>query len=76
MDSNKSISYAVLVKVTVQMCPVKAKPLSFDCENVRKRADGTIVKDDRNDPAQQADSLDCFRYFCHAEMQWVLGYVE
>lgn len=48
----------------------KAKALVFDCENVKKRADGTIVKDDRDDPAQQADALDTFRYFCNIFLEW------
>jgi phage terminase large subunit len=41
----------------------KAKAAIFDCENVKKRADGTIAKADRDDPAQQADALDTIRYF-------------
>jgi phage terminase large subunit len=48
----------------------KAKALIFDCENVKKRADGTIVKEDRDDPAQQADALDTFRYFCNNFLSW------
>lgn len=48
----------------------KAKPLVFDMENVKKRADGTIVKEDRNDPAQQSDALDTFRYYCNMFMAW------
>ena len=48
--------------------PVKCKELIFDFKNVKKRADGTIVKDDRDDPAQQSDALDTFRYFCNTFM--------
>jgi hypothetical protein len=39
-------------------------------ENVNKRADGTIVKDNRDDPTQQSDVLDTFRYFCNNFMDW------
>ncbi|MEO9145110.1 MAG: phage terminase large subunit [Ginsengibacter sp.] len=35
------------------------KPLIFDLENVKRRADGTILKTDRDKPEQQADALDC-----------------
>jgi hypothetical protein len=48
----------------------KAKALVFDMENVKKRADGTILKDNRDDPAQQADALDTFRYFCNIFLDW------
>jgi phage terminase large subunit len=47
-----------------------AASLVFDLENVRRRANGTIMKTDRDNPAQQADSLDCFRYFCNAFLDW------
>lgn len=40
----------------------KTKPLQFDLENVTVLPDGTLRKMDRNDPAQQADALDTFRY--------------
>jgi phage terminase large subunit len=39
-----------------------AKALIFDCENVKRRADGTILKTDRDKPEQQADALDTMRY--------------
>jgi PBSX family phage terminase large subunit len=42
-----------------------AKPLIFDLENVKRRADGTILKTDRDKPDQQADALDAWRYFCN-----------
>jgi len=41
---------------------VKAKAAIFDLENVQSAADGTIVKEDRKDPKQQADVLDTLRY--------------
>jgi phage terminase large subunit len=47
-----------------------AKPLVFDMKNVKRRADGTILKDDRDDPTQQSDSLDGFRYFCNNFLGW------
>jgi hypothetical protein len=54
------------------MCPVKAKPAIYDAEKVKTRADGTIVKDDRNDPTQQADVLDTIRYWFNQFMGWFI----
>lgn len=55
-------------KVTID--EEKAKPLIFDMENVRRVADGTIMKTNREDPAQQSDCLDGFRYFIFNFMSW------
>lgn len=44
---------------------LNARPLVFDLENVKRRADGTILKTDRDQADQQADALDGFRYFCN-----------
>lgn len=72
LQKNQLLVNAVLHQYKVQLCPRKARPLIFDMENVQKRADGTIIKEDRNDPAQQADAIDTFRYYCNAEMQWII----
>lgn len=45
--------------------PDKCKPLIYDLENVKMLADGSIVKGNRDDIAQQADCLDCLRYYCN-----------
>jgi len=60
LEKNQTLVNAIFLQFPVEVCPVKARPFIFDAENVKKRADGTIVKNDRNDPAQQADVLDCF----------------
>lgn len=41
---------------------INAQALVFDLENVKRRADGTILKTDRDKPEQQADALDTLRY--------------
>ncbi|MEX6689210.1 phage terminase large subunit [Danxiaibacter flavus] len=61
---------SILAYYKVIIDAVKGKPLIYDMENVQKRADGTIVKEDRDDPAQQADALDTFRYFCNTFLNW------
>ena len=63
LEKNQTLVNTIFQFFPVQVCPVKARPFIFDAENVKKRADGTIVKNDRNDPAQQADVLDSGRYW-------------
>lgn len=70
LEKNQMLVNAILASYPVEMCPVKCKPLIFDFENVRKRADGTIIKNDRNDPRQQADALDGARYWFNYFMGW------
>lgn len=70
LEKNQTLVNAVFYGYEIQVCPVKAKPFIFDAEHVKKRADGTIVKDDRNDPAQQADVLDTVRYWINQFMGW------
>lgn len=70
LQKNQTHVNSILAFYKVTIDEEKAKPLIFDMENVKKRADGTIVKEDRDDPTQQADALDTFRYFCNAFMGW------
>jgi hypothetical protein len=49
---------------------IDAAALVFDLVNVKRRADGTILKLDRDDPAQQADALDTLRYFLNTFLAW------
>jgi hypothetical protein len=70
LEKNRTLVNTIFSSYPIEMCPVKCKPLIYDCENVKTRADGTIVKDDRNDPAQQADCLDTGRYWFNQFMGW------
>lgn len=72
LEKNQTLVNTIFHNYKIQMCPVKAKPAIYDAENVKKRADGTIIKDDRNDPAQQADVLDTIRYWFNQFMGWFL----
>lgn len=63
----------VLVNAVMEHYPCyfdteNAKDLHFDCKHVEILPDGTIKKKDRNDPAQQADALDTWRYFLNTFM--------
>lgn len=55
----------ILQYYNVTIHATKARGLIFDMENVKKRPDGTVMKVNRDDSAQQADALDTFRYFCN-----------
>jgi phage terminase large subunit len=65
IEENQLLVNALLYKYKVVIHPQKAYTLVYDMENVRMRADGSMVKGDREDPTQQADSLDWFRYWCN-----------
>lgn len=70
LKNNRTLVNNIFSSYPVEMCPVKAKPAIYDCENVRMVADGSIEKKDRKDPAQQADVLDTIRYWCNMFMGW------
>ncbi|WP_346236742.1 phage terminase large subunit [Niabella insulamsoli] len=72
LEKNQTLVNTVFHSYKVLMCPVKAKPAIYDAENVKKRPDGTIVKDNRDDPAQQADVLDTIRYWINQFMGWFI----
>lgn len=73
LEKNQLLVNTILYRYKTQICPVKAKGMIFDMENVKKRADGTILKENRNDPAQQADALDTYRYFCNIELGYFIN---
>lgn len=70
LAKNSTHVNSILAFYNVVIDNQKAKPLIYDMENVKRRADGTILKDDRDDPSQQSDSLDGFRYFCNIFLDW------
>lgn len=70
LAKNSTHVNSILAYYNVTIDKDKAKPLIFDMKNVKRRADGTILKEDRDDPAQQSDSLDGFRYFCNNFLDW------
>lgn len=72
IKENQVLVNAVLATVKTSIDPKKGAGLIYDLENVKMLPDGTIEKRDRNNPAQQADILDCFRYMCNTYFKWVL----
>lgn len=63
LEDNQVLVNGILEHKTVILDEHKAQPLIYDCENVQMSNENKIVKTDRNDPTQQADALDTFRYF-------------
>lgn len=60
---NKVHVNAVLRNKKVLIDPVNAKALHYDLMYVKVDEDNKMIKSDRNDEKQQADALDCFRYY-------------
>lgn len=63
IEENQLLVNSILSNYPVQIHPLNADALIYDMLNVSINADGTIKKGDRKDPKQQADALDCFRYY-------------
>ena len=65
LSENQVLINTILAKCDVRINAVKAKGLIYDLRNVKMNPEGTILKDNRADPTQQADALDTFRYYCN-----------
>jgi hypothetical protein len=69
LEENRMLVNSLLARGIVELDPDGTKGLQFDLENVAVLPDGTIKKTDRNDPTQQADALDTFRYACNTYLK-------
>jgi hypothetical protein len=69
LEDNRMLVNSLLARGNVELDPQFTKGLQFDLENVAVLPDGTIKKTDRNDPTQQADALDTFRYACNTYLK-------
>lgn len=65
LADNQLLVNSLLATYDIVIHEKKAEGLIYDMGNVKMLPDGTIKKTDRNDPAQQADALDTFRYYCN-----------
>ena len=63
LEQNQVLVNAIFEHYPVQFDPDNAQPLIFDCKFVQMSNEKKIVKTDRNDPTQQADALDTWRYY-------------
>lgn len=66
LEDNQVLVNTILAHCDVRINEHKAKGLIYDLRNVKMNPNGTIVKDNRQDPSQQADALDTFRYYCNS----------
>lgn len=69
LKENQVLVNAILEHYDVEIDPDNAAPLIFDCKFVEFLPDGSIKKGDREDPTQQADALDGFRYFLNRNLR-------
>jgi len=63
IEENQVLVNAVLEHVQHRIDPTNASALIFDLEFAEMLPDGTLKKADRQDPTQQLDALDCYRYY-------------
>ncbi len=73
LEDNQVLVNSLLSNYPVRISPEKGKALIWDLQNCSLNADGSIIKGDRNDPAQQWDALDCLRYYCNT---WHSGFIK
>ncbi|HZF99721.1 MAG TPA: phage terminase large subunit [Chitinophagales bacterium] len=69
LEKNRTLVNVFFQHYSIVIDEDRAKAVIFDCENVQALADGTILKENRKDPAQQADALDTVRYWINRYMK-------
>jgi hypothetical protein len=75
IEENQVLVCAVLEHVKHRIDPTNASALIFDLEFATMLPDGTLKKTDREDPTQQLDALDGYRYFINRNFRHFLkGY--
>lgn len=73
IEENQVLVNAVLQIIDCKFDPDKCAGLIFDFENVQIDPTGKIKKDNRRDPAQQADCLDTIRYLFNMQFKHILN---
>lgn len=63
LKENRVLVNSILHNRDIILDKEACKGLIFDLEHARALPDGGLEKMDRNDPTQQLDALDCFRYY-------------
>jgi len=64
-EENQVLCNAVLEHIPLIIDKDKASGLIFDLKFAQIDNNSKLVKSDRNDPTQQLDQADCFRYYCN-----------
>ena len=74
LEENRVLVNAAFHWLDIQIDPDNCQGLIFDLENVKVLADGSIEKQDRNDPKKQQDALACFRYYLNTFFKHILKF--
>ncbi len=74
LKENRMLVNAVLATYPVTLHTDDAAHMIYDFLHVKSNSDGSIEKGNRNDPDQQADALDTWRYFCNTYMKPYISY--
>lgn len=74
LEENRVLVNAAFHWLDIQLDPVGCKGLIFDIEHVMVTPDGSIEKQDRNDPTKQQDALACFRYYLNTFFKHILKF--
>ena len=65
LEDSRMLCNSVLERTPMVVDEENCRDFIFDAKNSKANPDNTIVKNNRKDEAQQADTLDTFRYFVH-----------
>lgn len=74
LEENRVLVNAAFYWLDIQLDPVLCEGLIFDIEHVMVNPDGSIEKQDRNDPTKQQDALACFRYYLNTFFKHILKF--
>ena len=69
IEENQVLVNAVLEHIKHSIDPDNSQPLISDLEFAEMLPNGTLKKADRNDPLQQLDPLDTYRYFVNRNLR-------
>lgn len=74
LDENRVLVNAAFHWLDIHLDPENCKGLISDIENTMVNQDGSIEKQDRNDPTKQQDALACFRYYLNTFFKHILKF--
>lgn len=72
IEENRVLINYVMHNLDVVVDKERCAGLVYDIKNARVDLEGKLVKEDRKDPTQQLDALDCFRYYLNTFHKHVL----
>lgn len=76
LEDSRQLVNTIFERYPIILDREKCKPLIFDLNNVKVKADGTINKDSRAKEEQRADSLDTMRYYIHRYFRDIVKLID